>query len=84
MNLKKSNWTPGVVCPHPGAIYVHYHNSFFSAWLTEAELHLEHPLEGRPKVYVNGPGHTTKMAAMAINSNTLSNLLFQNKMAYDF
>ena len=33
------------------------------------------------KVYINGQGHMTKMAAMAINSK---NLLLQNKKAYDF
>ena len=35
------------------------------------------------KVYINGQGHMTKMAAMAINSNFL-NLLLQNQKAYDF
>ena len=28
---------------------------------------MEHPWEGRKKVYINGQGHMTKMAAMAIN-----------------
>ena len=36
-------------------------------------------------VYINGQGHMTKMAAMAINrKNTFKNLLLQNKKAYDF
>ena len=35
------------------------------------------------KVYINGQGHMTKMAAMAINSIFL-NLLLQNQKAYDF
>ena len=35
------------------------------------------------KVCINGQGHMTKMAAMAINSKNLSNLL-HNKNAYDF
>ena len=34
------------------------------------------------KVYINGPGHMTKMAAMAINSKIFKNLL-QNQV-YDF
>ena len=29
-------------------------------------------------------GHMTKIAAMAINSKTFKNLLFQNQKAYDF
>ena len=28
---------------------------------------MEHPWEGGRKVYINGQGHMTKMAAMAIN-----------------
>ena len=36
------------------------------------------------KVYINGQGHMTKMAAMAINSNFLKHLLLQNQKAYDF
>ena len=35
------------------------------------------------KVYINGQGHMTKMAAMAINSKTFKNLFLQNQ-AYDF
>ena len=34
------------------------------------------------KVYINGQGHMTKMATMAINSKTFENLLLQK--AYDF
>ena len=39
------------------------------------------------KVCINGQGHMTKMAAMAINSKkkkTFKNLLLQNQKAYDF
>ena len=36
--------------------------------LIKAKLHVEHPYEGGTKVYINDPGHMTKMAAMAINS----------------
>ena len=35
------------------------------------------------KVYINGQGHMTKMAAMAIKRN-LKNLILQNQRAYDF
>ena len=38
------------------------------------------------KVCINGQGHMTKMATMAINSKNLylKNLLLQNQKAYDF
>ena len=37
------------------------------------------------KVCINGSGHMTKMAAMAINSkNLLKNLFLQNQKTYDF
>ena len=32
----------------------------------KAKLHVEHPWEGGTKVYLNGPGHMTKMATMPI------------------
>ena len=34
-------------------------------------FHMEHPWEGGKKVYINGQGHMTKMAAMAINRKKL-------------
>ena len=37
-----------------------------TAWPIQAKLHVEHPLEVGTKVYINGPGYLTKMAAMAI------------------
>ena len=38
------------------------------------------------KVYINGQGHMTKMATMAINTiaKMFKNLLLQNQKAYDF
>ena len=46
---------------------------------------MEHPWEGGKKVYINGQGHMTKMATMAINrKKTFKNLLLQNKKADDF
>ena len=40
-------------------------------WPIKAKLQVEHPLEGGTKVYINGPGYMTKIAAMAINSKNL-------------
>ena len=42
-----------------------------TAWPIKAKVHVEHSLEGRMKVHINGQGHMTKMAAMAINSKNL-------------
>ena len=37
---------------------------------------MEHPWEGGKKVYTNGQGHMTKMAAMAINRKKLLKIFF--------
>ena len=37
---------------------------------------MEHPLEGEMKGYINGQGHMTKMAAMAINSKIFVKIFF--------
>ena len=60
-------------------------NVFFSetAWPIKANFYVEPPWEGRTKVYINGPGHMTKMAAMPIYGKNLKYLLLQNQMSYD-
>ena len=69
------NFSPwGLSAPY---IHVYDHNiqtSFFSetARPIKAKLHVEHPWERGMKVYINGHGHMTKMAAMAINSKNVS------------
>ena len=49
-----------------------------------AKFHVEPPWEGGMKVYINGPGHMTTMAAMPIYHivKTFKNLL-QNQESYD-
>ena len=37
----------------------------------EAKFHMESPWDGGMKVYSNGPGHMTKMAAMPIYGKNL-------------
>ena len=44
---------------------------------------MEPPLEGGKKVYINGLGHMTKMAAMPIYGKNLKNLLLQKQKSYD-
>ena len=53
-------------------------NIFFSetAWPIKAKFYVEPPLEGGTKVYINGPGHKTKMAAMPIYGKNSSKIFF--------
>ena len=46
---------------------------FFSetAWPIKAKFYVEPPWEGGTKVYINGPGHMTKMAATPIYGKNL-------------
>ena len=37
-----------------------------TAWPIKAKFYVEPPWEGGTKIYINGPGHMTKMAAMPI------------------
>ena len=41
------------------------------AWPMEAKFYVEPPWEGGEKVYINGPGHMTKMAATPIYGQKL-------------
>ena len=60
-----------------------FSNIFFSetAWPIKAKFYVEPPWEGGTKVYINSPGHMTKMATMPILAKTLKNLLLQNRRA---
>ena len=51
-------------------------NIFFSetAWRIKAKLYVEPPWEGGTKVYINGPGHMTKMAARPIYGKNSSKI----------
>ena len=66
-------WTQGVVCLCPGAIYrnIQTSSSLDTAWPIKAKLYVEHPQKEGMKVCINGQGHMTKMAAMAINSKNV-------------
>ena len=53
-----------------------------TAWPIKAKFYVEPPWGGGTKVYINGPGHMTKMAATAIYIvKTFKNLLLQNRLA---
>ena len=80
----------GVVCPFPGAIYIYIvydHNIPTSSLkpLGQSKPNIKWSIVRRGvKVNINGPGHMTKMATMAINSKTIINLFLQNRKTYDF
>ena len=51
---------------------------FFSetAWPIKAKFYMKHLWEGGTNVYINNPGHTTKMAAMPIYGKNPSKIFF--------
>ena len=76
-----------VVCPWSGlytCVWPLFSNIFYSetAWPINAKFHVEPPWEGGTKVYINGPGHMTKMAAMPIYGKNLKNHILQNHYSY--
>ena len=58
--------------------YSTFSNIFSSetAWPIKAKFYVEPPWEGGTKVYINGPGHMTKMAAMPIYGKNPSKIFF--------
>ena len=52
-----------------------------TTWPIKAKFYVEPPWEGGTKVYINGPGHMTKMAAMPIYGKNPSKNLLQNGLA---
>ena len=49
----------------------------------KAKFYVEPPWEGGTKVYISGPGHMTKMAAMPINGKKPLKIFFSNQKSYD-
>ena len=47
-----------------------------TAWPIKAKFYVEPPWEGGTEVYINGPGHMTKMAAMPIYGKNLKKSSF--------
>ena len=47
-----------------------------TAWPIKAKFYVEPPWEGGSKVYINGPGHMTKMAAKPIYGKNPSKIFF--------
>ena len=59
---------PASVRRRPSVRPFTFSNIFSSetAWPIKAKFYVEPPWEGGTKVYINGPGHMTKMAATPI------------------
>ena len=62
-------------------IWPAFSNIFFSetAWPINVKFHVEPPSIGGTKVYINGPGHMTKMTTVLIYSKTFKDLLQSQK-----
>ena len=59
---------------HPQSVRRPQCSNIFSsetAWPIKAKVHVESPLGGITKGYINGPGHMTKMAPMLIYGKNL-------------
>ena len=57
----------------PASVRSHFSNGFSyeTAWQIKAKFYVEPPWEGGTKLYLNGPGHMTKMAAGPIYGKNL-------------
>ena len=63
-----------VVRRRPSVVRPFTFSNIFSsetAWPIKPKFYVESPWEGGTKVYINGPGHMTKMAAMPIYGKNL-------------
>ena len=85
-------WAKGVVCPCPRAIYMYMtiisspdlsvrrpqFSKIFSetAWPIKGKFYMKHLLEGGTNVFINNPGHMTKMAATPIYGKNPSEFFF--------
>ena len=70
--IRRPSVRPSVVRPFT------FSNIFSSetAWPIKAKFYVEPPWEMGTKVYINGPGHMTKMAAMPIYGKNPSKIFF--------
>ena len=68
-----SNISSEIAGPNKAKLHIPEYSDIFSktTWPIKAKLYVEHGYERGIKVYINGHGHMTKMAVMAINSKNL-------------
>ena len=70
---------PASVRPSSSVVRPFTFSNIFSsetAWPIKAKFYVEPPWEGGTKVYINGPGHMTKMAATPIYGKNPSKIFF--------
>ena len=82
MNIKGQGHSLTFIQGHSDSTF----SNFFSletAMPIEAKFHVEPPWNRGTKVYSNGPGHMTKMAAMPIYGKSLKNIFLLNQKADD-
>ena len=60
-----------VRCRRPSSVHNFKRILPETAWPIKAKFYVEPPWEGGTKVYINGPGHMTKMAARPIYGKNL-------------
>ena len=75
------NGPQGLICPHPGAIYMYIsiifkHLSSETTSPIKAKFYVKHLKDGVINVYINNPGHMTKMATRPIYGKNLSKIFF--------
>ena len=78
---EKKNGPKGLICPHPGAIYMYItkifkHLLFLNHLANQSQILCEAFIEWGNNVYINDPGHMTKMAAMPIYGKNPSKIFF--------
>ena len=70
---------PASVRPSSSVVRPSTFSNIFSsktAWPIKAKFYVEPPWEGGTKVYINGPGHMTKMAATPIYGKNPQKIFF--------
>ena len=79
-----SQSTHGPPCPSSSSSVHNFKRLLLRNRLTNQSQILYSAFLGRgTKVYINGPGHMTKMAATPFLVKTFENLILQNRKSYD-
>ena len=81
----QDHWSSGILYTHapssvrPSSVRRPPFSKIFSsetAWPIKAKFYMKHLWEGGTNVYINNPGHMTKMAAMPIYGKNPSKIFF--------
>ena len=73
--IRRPSVRPSVGVRRPSSTFSNIFSSE-TAWPIKAKFYMEPPWEGGTKVYINGPGHMTRMAAMPIYGKNPSKIFF--------